>query len=155
MAFLSGANNSVLVDNCQNLFNLTVQLQVIGGLGHSRGYWILVAVELLPADRGDHPERDARDRPSRGSRRPALSWFQYVLIVANNEITFEIQYWAFSAHSFQNAGPGGNPPAMWWPPGYTANPANTSPWLPVFPNVAVTGTVVGSTSPRTRCPLAR
>ena len=28
MAFLAGANNAVLIDNCQNLSNLTVQVQV-------------------------------------------------------------------------------------------------------------------------------
>lgn len=28
MAFLAGANNAVLINNCQNLSNLTVQLQV-------------------------------------------------------------------------------------------------------------------------------
>jgi hypothetical protein len=73
-----------------------------------------------------------------------LEWFQYVLNVTNNSASFEIQYWAH-AKSYQDAGPGGNPPEIRWPPGYTPNPLNTSPWLPVFPGTAVTGSV-GSVS---------
>jgi hypothetical protein len=140
MAFLSGANNSVLVDNCQNLFNLTVQLQVTEDLVTLGDTGFSLQLNCYPQIGAITPNAT----PQTGSGQ--LSWFQYLLTVANNQITFEIQYWAFGAHSYQNAGPGGNPPAVWWPPGYTPNPANTSPWLPVFPNVAATGTVVGSTS---------
>jgi hypothetical protein len=74
-----------------------------------------------------------------------LFWFQYIVIVAGNQISFEIQYWA-NAKSFQTAGPGGNPPEIRWPPWYTPDPPGTSPWLPVFPNAAIGGNVVGARS---------
>jgi hypothetical protein len=143
MAFLSGANNVVLVDNCQNLFNLKVQLQVTQDLVTLGDTGFSLQLNCFPPIGAITPNAT----PQTGSGQ--LSWFQYVLNVWNNSVSFEIQYWAFGAHSYQNAGPGGNPPAVWWPPSYTPNPPNTSPWLPVFPNVAAAGTVIGSTSSST------
>jgi hypothetical protein len=140
MAFLNGANNLVLVDNCQNLFNLQVQLQVTEDLVTLGDTGFSLQLNCYPPIGAITPNAT----PQTGSGQ--LSWFQYLLNVWNNSVTFEIQYWAFGTHSYQAAGPGGNPPAVWWPPTYTPNPLNTSPWLPVFPNVAAAGTVVGSTS---------
>jgi hypothetical protein len=140
MAFLSGFNNANLIDNCQNLFNLTVQLQVTEDLVTLGDTGFSLQLNCYPQIGSTTPN----STPQTGGG--SLTWFQYVLIVANNQISFEIQYWATGTHSYQTGGPGGNPPEIRWPPGYTPNPTNTSPWLPVFPNVAVTGTVVGSTS---------
>ena len=140
MSFLSGASNAILVDNCQNLQNLTVTLQVTEDLVTLGDTGFSLQLNCYPQTTALTPN----STPQTGGG--SLTWFQYVLIVANNQISFEIQYWATGTYSYQNAGPGGNPPAVWWPPSYTPNPANTSPWLPVFPNVAVSGTVVGSTS---------
>ena len=75
-----------------------------------------------------------------------LTWFQYLAIVANNQVTWQIQYWANNAHSYQEG-----PPKIVWPPGYTPNPPNTTPWLPVFPGDPVTGTTGGS-APSNRIP---
>lgn len=144
MAFLSGSNNAILIDNCQNLFNLTVQLQLTEDLATVGDTGFSLQLNSYPQPTAITPNSTP------GTTFPGLvvgqlDWFQYILIVGNNQITWEIQYWA-NAQSFQTAGPGGMPPEIRWPPGYTPNPADTSPWLPVFPHSAISGTVVGSTS---------
>ena len=143
MAFLAGANNAVLINNCQNLSNLTVQLQVTEDLITLEDTGFSVQLNCYPQIGAITPN-STQGTTFPGEVVGQLEWFQYVLNVTNNSASFEIQYWAH-AKSYQDAGPGGNPPEIRWPPGYTPNPLNTSPWLPVFPGTAVTGSV-GSVS---------
>jgi hypothetical protein len=144
MTFLSGNKNAILIDSCQNLFNLTVQLQVTEDLVTFEDLGFSLQLNSYPQPTAITPNSTPQTTFP-GKVVGQLDWFQYLIIVANNQITYEIQYWA-SAQSFQTAGPGGNPPEIRWPPGYTPNPLDTSPWLPVFPHSSITGTVVGSTS---------
>ncbi len=143
MAFLAGAVNAVLIDNCQNLSNLTVQVQVTEDLITLEDTGFSVQLNCYPQIGAITPN-STQGTTFPGEIVGQLEWFQYILTVTNNSASFEIQYWAH-AKSFQDAGPGGNPPEIRWPPGYTPNPLNTSPWLPVFPGTAVTGSV-GSVS---------
>lgn len=143
MAFLAGANNAVLINNCQNLSNVTVQVQVTEDLITLEDTGFSVQLNCYPQIGAITPN-STQGTTFPGQVVGQLEWFQYVLIITNNSASFEIQYWAH-AKSFQDAGPGGNPPEIRWPPGYTPNPLNTSPWLPVFPGTAVTGSV-GSVS---------
>jgi hypothetical protein len=137
MAFLAGDSNAVLINSCQNLSNLTVQLQVTEDLITLEDTGFSLQLNCYP------PNGAITPNSTQGTTFPGevvgqLEWFQYVLIITNNTASFEIQYWA-NAKSYQDT------PHILWPPGYTPNPANTSPWLPVFPGGAVTGSV-GSVS---------
>ncbi len=139
-----GSNNSILVNGCKNLENLAVTLRVTEDL-------ITVGDKGFSLQLNSYPQPTAITPNSTpettfpGKVIGQLNWFQYLIIVANKRVSFEIQYWA-SAKSFQTGGPGGNPPEIRWPPGYTPNPTDTSPWLPVFPHTAIGGTVVSSRS---------
>ena len=143
MAFLAGDSNVVLINNCQNLSNLTVQVQVTEDLITLEDTGFSLQLNCYPPAGAITPN-STPETTFPGEVVGQLQWFQYVLIVTNNSASFEIQYWA-NAKSYQDAGPGGTPPEIRWPPGYTPNPLNTSPWLPVFPGNAVTGNV-GSVS---------
>lgn len=143
MAFLAGDNNVVLINNCQNLSNLTVQLQVTEDLITLEDTGFSLQLNSYPPAGAITPN-STPETTFPGDTVGQLWWFQYVLIVTNNNASFEIQYWA-NAKSYQTAGPGGNPPEIRWPPGYTPNPPDTSPWLPVFPGGAITGNI-GSVS---------
>ena len=143
MAFLAGANNAVLINNCQNLSNLTVQLQVTEDLITFEDTGFSLQLNCYPPIGAITPN-STPETTFPGQVVGQLWWFQYIFIVTNNSASFEIQYWA-NAKSYQTAGPGGNPPEIRWPPGYTPNPPDTSPWLPVFPHGAITGSV-GSVS---------
>ena len=143
MAFLAGASNAVLINSCQNLSNLTVQLQVTEDLITLEDTGFSLQLNCYPQIGAITPN-STQGTTFPGEVVGQLEWFQYVLIVTNNSANFEIQYWAH-AKSYQDAGPGGNPPEIRWPPGYTPNPPDTSPWLPVFPGTAITGGI-GSVS---------
>ncbi|AXC12687.1 hypothetical protein ACPOL_3400 [Acidisarcina polymorpha] len=142
-----GSNNSILVNGCKNLENLTVTLQVTEDLIEVNNKGFSLQLNSYPQPTAITPN-STQDTTFPGKIVGQLNWFQYLIIVANNQVTFEIQYWA-SAQSYRTAGPNNNPPEIRWPPRYTPNPANTSPWLPVFPNSSITGTVVGSTASNT------
>jgi hypothetical protein len=146
MAFLAGSSNAVLINNCQNLSNLTVQLQVTEDLITLEDTGFSLQLNCYPQIGAITPN-STQGTTFPGEVVGQLYWFQYVLIVTNNSASFEIQYWA-NAKSYQDAGPGGNPPEIRWPPGYTPNPPDTSPWLPVFPGTAVTGGVGSVSSSR-------
>jgi putative hemolysin len=116
MGSLSSNNNEVLVDNCQNLRNLTVTLNVARDL-------------ITLGDTGFSLQLNCYPQPTSKSQGQTLNWFQYVIYVGgpvNNQIGCEIQYWSVGAPSYA--------PGQPWPPGYTPNPPNTTPWLPVLPN---------------------
>ncbi len=140
----TGSNNSVLVDRCQNLSNLTVQFQVTEDLDTVGDHGFSLQLNSYPQPAARTPN-STEGTTFPGKPVGQLNWFQYLIIVADKKVSFEIQYWA-SAKSYQTGGAGGNPPEIRWPPGYTPNPVDTSPWLPVFPHSAITGTVVGSRS---------
>ena len=140
---LRGGTNAVLINNCENLSNLTVQLQVTEDLVTVEDLGFSLQLNSYPPIGAKTPNSTPETtRP--GDLPGQLNWFQYLLIVTGNRISFEIQYWA-QAISFQTGGPGGIPPEIHWPPEYTPDPLGTSPWLPVFPGTAVTGGV-GSVS---------
>ena len=106
--FSAGASNAVLVDNCQNLSNLTVQLQVTEDLVTLEDTGFSLQLNCYPQIGAITPN-STPGTTFAGEVVGQLEWFQYVLIVTNNNASFEIQYWAH-AKSFQDAGPGRNPP---------------------------------------------
>ena len=111
MSFLSSGNNATLVDNCQNLQNLTVTLQVTQDL-------------ITLGNTGFSLQLNCYPQPASQSQGQTLNWFQYIIYVGgpiNSQLGWEIQYWSIGAPSA-------------WPTGYTPNPPNTTPWLPVLPN---------------------
>ena len=66
-------------------------------------------------------------QPGSTSQNQSINWFQYIIYVGgpvNNQVGWEIQYRAVGATSYA--------PGQLWPPGYTPNPPNTTPWLPVL-----------------------
>ena len=140
----AGSNNAVLIDRCQNLSNVMVQLQVTEDLITLEDLGFSLQLNSYPQPTSITPN-STPDTTFPGKVVGQLDWFQYLIIVANKQVSFEIQYWG-SAKSYRTGGPGGNPPEIRWPPGYTPNPSDTSPWLPVFPHGAISGTVIGSRS---------
>jgi len=111
VASLSGSNNAVLVNNCQNLENLRVTFVVTEDL-------------VTLGNTGFSLQLNAYPQTTSTSQGQSLNWFQYIIYVGgplNNQLGWEIQYWSVGAPSS-------------WPPGYTPTPPNTTPWLPVLPN---------------------
>jgi len=107
---LGSNNNAILVDNCQDLEDLTVTLRVTEDL-------------VTLGNAGFSLQLNAYPQTSSTSQGQSLNWFQYIIYVGgplNNQLGWEIQYWSVGA-------PGS------WPPGYTPNPG-TTPWLPALPN---------------------
>jgi hypothetical protein len=105
---LSGANNSMLINNCANLANVGVSLAVSQDLVTYQDVGFSLQLNCYPP-------------AGQLSQGQTLNWFQYIIYVYKNTLFYEIQYWASGAPSA-------------WPTGYTPNPPNTAPWLPVFPN---------------------
>jgi hypothetical protein len=108
--FTSGSSNTNLVDGCQNLANLTVTLQVTQDLVTVNNDGFSLQVNSYP-------------QPGLTSQGEPLDWFQYIIYVWNGQLSWEIQYWA-NAKSYSNT--------QLWPPGYTPNPPDTTPWLPAI-----------------------
>jgi hypothetical protein len=139
-----GGSNIILIDHCNNLSNLTVQMLVTEDLATVGDVGFSIQLNSYPQKGAITPNATPETTCS-GSVVGQLYWFQYVMIVANNTITFEIQYWA-SGQSYQNPGPNNVPPQILWTPGFTPIPANTHPWLPIFPNASIGGVIVDSTT---------
>lgn len=106
MAFLNSNNNAVLIDDCQSLQHLTVSLRVTEDL-------VAVGNAAFSFQLNSYPQ------PGSISQTQTLNWFQYIIYVLQNQVWWEIQYWALGAST--------------WPPGHTPNP-NTTPWLPALPS---------------------
>jgi hypothetical protein len=106
MDFFSN-NNVMLIDNCKNLNNVTVNLALTEDL-------------VIFGDGGFSLQLNAYPPTGQLSQGQQLTWFQYSLYVQGGSLNYQIQYWA------------GN--AVPWPPGYVPNPPNTKPYLPVLPN---------------------
>ena len=102
----SGSNNSILVSGCKNLENLTVTFKVTQDL-------ITVGDKGFSLQLNSYPQPTSiTPNSTPGTTFPGkvvgqLDWFQYLIIVANKRVSFEIQYWA-SAKSYQTGGPGGS-----------------------------------------------
>jgi hypothetical protein len=108
---LGSSNNAVLVSDLPNLIDPIVTLQVTEDL-------------VTQGNTGFSLQLNAYPQVTSSCQGQSLNWFQYVIYVGgpvNNQVGWEIQYWSIGA-------PGS------WPPGYTPNPPNTTPWLPVLPN---------------------
>ena len=99
-------DNTILFAHCQNLNNLRVRLDV--------------TTDFLASDGGFSMQLNAYPPPGQLAQGQTLTWFQYIIYITGEQISYEIQYWA-------NNAPGA------WPAGYNPVP-NTTPWLPVIPN---------------------
>jgi hypothetical protein len=103
---LTGSTNSILVDNCEALQDVTVKLAVTDDL-------------VTAGNDGFSLQLNAYPMPGAVSVGLALNWIQFVLRVANGEATFQWQAWALGATAF--------------PPGYQVPPGTTNPNQPVPP----------------------
>ena len=103
---LSSANNSILINNCANLPNLSVSLFVSQDL-------------VTYQDVGFSLQLNSYPPPGQLSQGQTLNWFQYIIYVLNGQLDYAIQYWSIGAPSS-------------WPPG--THVPGTTPWLPVFPS---------------------
>jgi hypothetical protein len=106
VAFLSSSNNAVLTDNCRSLRSLTMSLSV--------------TEDLVPlGNAGFSLQLNSYPQPGSISQTQTLNWFQYIIYVLQNQVWWEIQYWALGAST--------------WPQGDTPIP-KTTPWLPALPS---------------------
>ena len=110
MAFLSGSNNVVLESSCNNLQGLTVTLVVTEDM-------------VTVGDTGFGLQLNCFPQPGQVVQSQTLNWFQYAFVIGGGNIGWLVEYW----NTNQFGGPG-------WPAGYTPNPPNTTPALPVIPN---------------------
>jgi hypothetical protein len=135
-SWLSGSNNVVLFDNCQSLQNLTVTLLVTEDLTTINNGGFFLQLNCYPQP-GIKPQGQTPTEQEVGDL--ALTWFQYVVILQNGSSSLEIQYWSNNAKCYKvdTAGNCVEP----WPPGYNPNPPGTTPWLPVFPDTALSGRI--------------
>ncbi|HEY5211611.1 MAG TPA: hypothetical protein VIJ38_01155 [Acidobacteriaceae bacterium] len=100
----ASSNNAVLINNCQNLQNLSVLLEVTEDIATTNGGgWSLQLNSFPPA--GEYCQTSQ------------LNWLQYIVIAQGGNLSYYIQYWALGAST--------------WPPGYTAQ-SGTTPWLPCW-----------------------
>jgi len=118
-------NNAVLIDGCNNLQNLSVQLKVTEDIATTTGDgWSLQLNCYPPA--GEYCQTSQ------------VNWFQYIVIVQGGNLAYYIQYWSAGA------------PAT-WPSGYTPQPG-TTPWLPCwahdYGNAPIFASINGDTLPR-------
>jgi len=103
----ASSTNAVLIDNCRNLENLEVLLEVGEDVATTDGNgWSLQLNCYPPA--GEYCQISQ------------VNIFQYIVIVQGGSLNYYIQYWS-----------GGAPSA--WPSNYTPEPG-TTPWLPCWPN---------------------
>jgi hypothetical protein len=133
-------NNTILIDNCDPLQNLTVLLKVVEDLATVNGGGFSLQLNAYPPP-GMQNQGQSLTQQQVGSL--ALTWFQYLIIVQNGNLSYQIQYWANNAQKYS--------PSQLWPPGYTPNPPNTTPWLPVLPGDPIYGqfgSASGNTIPR-------
>jgi hypothetical protein len=99
-------NNAVLIDNCNNLENLSVLLEITEDVATTDGSGWSFQLNCYPP-------------PGQYCQTSQVNWMQYVVYVQNGNLTYEVQYWSYGSSI--------------WPPGYTPQP-NTTPWLPCWAN---------------------
>lgn len=117
-------NNAILIDNCNNLQNLQVLLEVTEDLATTNGGgWSLQLNCYAP--------------PGQYCQTSQVNVFQYIVIAQGGSLAYYIQYWAVGAST--------------WPQGYNPQ-AGTSPWLPCwahdFGNAPIFASISGDTLPR-------
>ncbi len=97
-------NNALLIDNCNNLKDLTITLEVTEDIATTNnGGWSMQLNCYAP--------------PGTYCQTSQINWLQYIVIVGGGILQYYIQYWAVGTSA--------------WPTGY--NPvAGTSPWLPCW-----------------------
>src|SRR5580704_8971130 len=110
MGFLSGNNNVVLVSQCGNLQGLTVTFQVTEDMVTVGNAGFGLQVNCFP-------------QPGLVVQGQTLNWFQYGLVIQNGNVGWFVEYWDTN-----------NALGAPWPSGYTPNPPNTQPALPVIPS---------------------
>jgi len=100
----ASSNNAILIDNCNNLQNLTVLLEVTEDLATTNnGGWSLQLNCYAP--------------PGQYCQTSQVNVLQYIVIVQGGILQYYIQYWAYGTST--------------WPSGYNPQPG-TSPWLPCW-----------------------
>lgn len=97
-------NNAVLIDDCKNLQNLSVFLEVTEDVATTDGGGWSLQLNC-------YPPVGAYCQTSQ------VNWFQYIVIAQGGSLSYYIQYWALGVSS--------------WPSSYTPQPG-TSPWLPCW-----------------------
>ncbi|MEZ0115908.1 hypothetical protein ABH920_009950 [Catenulispora sp. EB89] len=115
-------NNAVLYAECEPLLNTSVLLEVTEDLETTDGSGFSFQLNAYPP-------------AGQLSQGQTLEIFQYIIYVLNDQIWYEIQYWAAGST---------------WPQGYVPDPG-TTPWLPVLPNdyyLTSFGSVPGNKIPR-------
>jgi len=99
-------NNAILINNCKNLQNLSVLLEITEDVATTDGGGWSFQLNCYPPA-GEYCQTSQ------------LTWLQYIIYVQGGNLAYEIQYWANNSSK--------------WPPGYTPQP-NTTPWLPCWAN---------------------
>jgi hypothetical protein len=110
MGFLSGNNNVVLVSQCKNLLGLTLTFKVTEDM-------------VTVGNAGFGLQLNCFPQPGLVAQGQTLNWFQYGLVIQSGEVGWFVEYWDTN-----------NPLSATFPTGYTPNPPNTRPALPVIPS---------------------
>jgi hypothetical protein len=123
MPFASN-NNAVLINNCNNLQNPSVLLEITEDIATtSGGGWSLQLNSFPP--------------PGQSCQTSQINWLQYIVIVQGGSLAYYIQYWALGAST--------------WPSNYNPQPG-TTPWLPCwahdYGNAPIFASITGDTLPR-------
>lgn len=105
MAYASN-NNSILIDGCNSLKNLSVLLEVTEDIATTDGNGWSFQLNCYPPA-GEYCQTSQ------------LTWLQYIVYVQGGNLSYQVQYWANNSST--------------WPSGYTPQ-ANTTPWLPCWAN---------------------
>jgi hypothetical protein len=102
-------SNAVLFDNCNNLQNLTVLLEVGSDISTVYNSGWTLQLNCFPP-------------PGHVCQTIQVNWLQFVVFVQNGVLQWGVQYWAYGATA--------------WPPGVNAQ-EGTSPWLPCWPTYSL------------------
>ena len=107
---LSSSKNSILVDNCKSLQNLTVTLHVTLDLVTLGNNGFSLQLNCYP-----------QTKPQAAYQGVPLEWIQYVIAVESNSVQWGIQYWSTVK------GKGFNPPGNYSLPGFGSVSSNQVP----------------------------
>ncbi len=75
-------NNAVLIDNCNNLENLSVLLEITEDVATTDGSGWSFQLNCYPP-------------PGQYCQTSQVNWMQYVVYVQNGNLTYEVQYWSY------------------------------------------------------------
>jgi hypothetical protein len=123
MPFASN-NNAVLINNCTNLQNPSVLLEITEDIATTSGSGWSLQLNSFPP-------------PGQSCQTSQINWLQYIVIVQGGSLAYYIQYWALGAST--------------WPSNYNPQPG-TTPWLPCwahdYGNAPIFASIAGDTLPR-------